>query len=329
MKTWYASLFGVAETDRAPALGFRVDGERLVTPDGRSFGIGRFAAPRLDELRAHARSVGESGELRIVHEAIGDVLELHARPENAGAMFQVASQLNALEFPSPSTVPEDGVTGYAGDPTQGPACALAAAAATVYRNDFLPVDGHVGQSERHQLELAADLEAELKHHFFVQNGYLLSTPDRIAGLEATLADRDHAAWCDLVRIGVQSRVEVTFAQRFVAPEAPQHVSQAFCSAAACGYAPSVSPTHWAPLATVLLDALYEATLWAAVIDRAEGRGTGKVWLTFVGGGVFGNAPRWIAHAIRRAVDRARGFALDVHIAHYRSLDPRYVRLVDG
>ncbi|MEO0602814.1 MAG: hypothetical protein AAF211_15330, partial [Myxococcota bacterium] len=226
MKTWYASLFGVDETDRAPALGFRVDGEHLIAPNGCKFGIGRFATPRLDELREHARSVGVSGTVRVTHEAIGDVLELHARPENAGAMFQVASQLNALEFPNPSTVPEDGVTGYAGDATQGPACALAAAAATVVRNDFLPIAGRAGQSAHHQLELAADLEEELGDHFFVQNGYLLSTPDRIAGLGERLAGREHDAWCDLVRIGVQSQVEVTFAQRFVVPESPQRVSQA-------------------------------------------------------------------------------------------------------
>jgi hypothetical protein len=36
------------------------------------------------------------------------------------------------------TQPEDGVTVYAADPTQGPACALACAAGSVYRNYFCP-----------------------------------------------------------------------------------------------------------------------------------------------------------------------------------------------
>jgi hypothetical protein len=36
------------------------------------------------------------------------------------------------------THPEDGVTMYAADPTQGPACALACAAGSVYRNYFCP-----------------------------------------------------------------------------------------------------------------------------------------------------------------------------------------------
>ena len=38
-------------------------------------------------------------------------------------MFQAASQFNCLEFAGPEELPEDGVTQYDDDPTQGPACA--------------------------------------------------------------------------------------------------------------------------------------------------------------------------------------------------------------
>ena len=62
-------------------------------------------------------------------------------PENAGALFQVASQLNLLEMTGPEVTPEDGVTIYQDDRTQGPACAIAAGAATIYRNYFAPVGG--------------------------------------------------------------------------------------------------------------------------------------------------------------------------------------------
>jgi hypothetical protein len=66
---------------------------------------------------------------------------MHQRPENAGALFQVASQFNLLEMMSPSVTPEQGVTRYERDPTQGPACAVAAGAATIYRNYFAKVHG--------------------------------------------------------------------------------------------------------------------------------------------------------------------------------------------
>jgi hypothetical protein len=49
---------------------------------------------------------------------------MHRLPENAGALFQVASQFNLLEMVSPSVTPEDGVTRYQDDHTQGPACAI-------------------------------------------------------------------------------------------------------------------------------------------------------------------------------------------------------------
>ena len=82
----------------------------------------------------------------------GDVRQMHQRPEYAGALFQVASQFNALEMVGPSVTPQDGVTRYEHDHTQGPACAIAAGAATIYRNYFVPVNDQQGQSASRQLD---------------------------------------------------------------------------------------------------------------------------------------------------------------------------------
>ena len=94
------------------------------TANGRAFNVGTFTTPTLASLRARAHTA-TPGTLRVTHEAIGDVLSLHALPDNRGALFQVASQFNCLEFAGPSVVPEQGVTGYASDNTQGPACSRA------------------------------------------------------------------------------------------------------------------------------------------------------------------------------------------------------------
>ena len=51
---------------------------------------------------------------------------MHGLPENRGALFQVASQFNMLEMVGPRVTPEEGVTRYEHDRTQGPACAMAA-----------------------------------------------------------------------------------------------------------------------------------------------------------------------------------------------------------
>ena len=69
----------------------------------------------------------------------------HALPENRWATFQVASQFNCLEFVGPSVVPEDGITGYVMDRTQGPACSIACGPATAYRNYFVDMGELQGQ----------------------------------------------------------------------------------------------------------------------------------------------------------------------------------------
>ena len=93
----------------------------------------------LQALRERVKTArGLPGRLK-VGVATGDVRQMHRLPENAGALFQVASQFNLLEMTGPEVTPEDGVTIYQYDHTQGPACAIAAGAATIYRNYFAQV----------------------------------------------------------------------------------------------------------------------------------------------------------------------------------------------
>ncbi len=319
---WFERLFGFVESDwEATAARFCVEGTTLTSlANGRRFEAGTFSTPSVAQLRAQAGD--RSGRPSVRHEAIGDVLELHADPAHRDALFQVASQLNCLEFADPRETPEDGVTPYATDPTQGPACALAAAAATVYRSYFAPVDGQVGQRADRQLNNIADALALLggpDEHLTVRNGYAFSDPARLAAAASALRARGRDAFIDRVRIGVQTGAQVTFASRFAEPDAPTFVSQAFCSALSCGYDRS-PPEAWMPLATAVLDAAYEATLLSARAGVERGTCSGVVWLTFLGGGAFGNAPAWIADAISRAIGRAADARLDIRIAHYRHID---------
>jgi hypothetical protein len=63
----------------------------------------------------------------VKHETVvtGDVWRMHLLPENAGALFQLASQFNLLEMTGPEVTPENGVvTIYQHDHTQGPACVI-------------------------------------------------------------------------------------------------------------------------------------------------------------------------------------------------------------
>src|SRR5579871_4033486 len=92
-----------------------------------------------------------AGRLKVSNVA-GDVAGMHRDPTNRYAMFQVVSQFNLLEMAGPEITPEDGVTRYALDRTQGPACAIAAGSATIYRNYFVPFDNDLGQTHERQLD---------------------------------------------------------------------------------------------------------------------------------------------------------------------------------
>lgn len=324
MPTWFEQLFGFREGPyEHTRQQLAVEGTTLRSRvNDRSFAIGTFCTPSLGELRTAARAL-PPGRLQVTHEIIGDVLELHAWPDNHGALFQVASQLNCLEFADPRMVPEDGITDYETDPTQGPACALAAAAATAYRNYFAPVGDRVGQTREHQLDNLDVLAARLgdpSEHFDVVNGYTWSDEARLARLRERLAAHQREELLGTVKIGLQTDVGVTFARRFVEPDRPATVSQAFCSALSCGYT-RIGLDHWEPLATLVLDAAYEATLWAAALHARSPSGQApRVWLTFLGGGAFGNRKAWIGRAIGRAIALAEGIELDVRIGHYRRID---------
>ena len=78
---------------------------------------------RLAELRAELGD-GETGGLRFKHLPTPTGVEpLILDERNAGAVFQAASQFNALEMVGPGVSPRQGIACYSNDPTQGPKCA--------------------------------------------------------------------------------------------------------------------------------------------------------------------------------------------------------------
>jgi hypothetical protein len=92
--------------------------------------------------------------------------------ENRGALFQVASNFNCLEFISSSDSARRGITKYVSDHTQGPAASISCAPATLYRNYFVrhkvnDVE-YVGQLEQ-QICLLSDVPIVP-----IKNGYGLN-----------------------------------------------------------------------------------------------------------------------------------------------------------
>ena len=80
------------------------------------------------------------------------------------------------------------------------------------------------------------------------------------------------------------------------------------------------------LRVTVLEAAYEATLWAAALNTHR-TAVNVVYLTRVGGGAFGNETAWIDGAIRRALTMVAGVGLDVRLVSYGQPDQELLRLV--
>jgi hypothetical protein len=332
---WFERLTGFRETDYATTKArLEVIGDRLRSRvNGLSYGIGTFELTSLRTLRERVtRSSALAGKLQL-GTASGDVRSLHQRLEFQGALFQVASQFNMLEMVSPGVTPEMGVTRYEHDPTQGPGCAVAAGAATIYRNYFVPVGDGYGQTGERQLDGLAAVGVALREAlgmpvdalWSMRNGYALGSGPGLEAIAAHLRSLGPQQMDDLrgeLAIGIHRDVEVTDSPAERRPK----VSHAFCSALPVAYT-SVPAAVWAPFATLLLEAAYEATMWAGVIHARQG-GSNIVLLTRLGGGAFGNDDAWIDGAMRRALRQVSGFGLDVRIVSHRGPVPSTLRLIE-
>ncbi len=314
---WFEKLTGFREVSPDQVRGnLIVAGSGLTSKvNQKKYTCGTLETPSLRELRERVAAFGPRKGQISVREVVADVQQLHRDASNAGALFQVASQFNLLEMASPHHTPEQGVGIYENDPTQGPACAIAAGAGTIYRNYFAQVNSEVGQSATNQIDCLADIGDSLGNNdgrlWEMRNGYAMATDDGWTEISKRLTSSDEDqidALRTQLRIGVQSNTQVTLGNS-------EHlVSQAYCSALPVAYYRH-APEKWEQFARLVLEASYEATLCAAILNGAES-GNDRVFLTLLGGGVFGNKTEWITQAIARALSLHRHADLDVAIVGF-------------
>lgn len=326
--TWFSQLTGFAEEhpDQVRASLVVEGGQMRSLVNGRKFLCGELEVPSLGELRGRAAQIHLAPGRLGFSEIVGDVQSLHRDPQNTGAMFQVASQFNLLEMVRPSVTPELGVGIYEDDPTQGPACAVAAGAGTIYRNYFANVNGRTGQSADNQIDCLSDVGKLLGNTagrlWTMRNGYALPTREglrEIAGLLTSCSEAERDAIREKLRIGLQWNTEVTLA------DSGHTVSQAYCSALPVAYT-THSADLWEPFARLILEAAYEATFLAAMINVGSG-GAPRLFLTMLGGGAFGNPQDWILDALRRALALLAEVPLEVVMVSYGGPNPALQKLI--
>lgn len=327
---WFKELMGFDEiSPEYVRENITIEGTRMVSKvNGKSYQFGSLQIPTLLELKQRAPSIKLFNGKISVKEVVGNVQELHCDPSNNKALFQAASQFNLLEMIEPHITPEKGIDIYEQDFTQGPACAIACGAGTIYRNYFVPLNNQNGQSAHSQidcLELIGEKlnNAEL-HLWEMSNGYALLNQEGLLNINAQLSkltDSEREALKESLKIGIQWDAEVTLS------DSKQIVSQAYCSALPVAYL-QIESIYWEKFARVILEATYEATLYAA-LSNFEKTGCNKVYLTMVGGGAFGNEPEWILGSLLKAIKKFENVPLEVVIVSYGNSNKNIKKLIEA
>ena len=312
---WFQNLTGFQEEHPEQVrINLELEGEYVYSKvNGKKYKHGRLEIPMLSELIQTCPNPNDYSNNISINEAIGNVQDFHVGYENA--MFQAASQFNLLEMVNPDVTPEMGVSIYELDFTQGPACAIACGAGTIYRNYFVPIENQIGQTKTKQVDCLDEIGKALNNSelqlWKMRNGYAFLENEGLKTISDCLTKLSDEAYQKLkgkLKIGLQWNTEVTV------KHGGHLVSQAYCSALPIGYG-NIPVEKWKEFATLILDAAYEATFYAA-LRNYEITGNENLFLTLVGGGVFGNPQQWIFNAIAKSILKFRSTPLKVKVVSY-------------
>jgi hypothetical protein len=297
------------------------------------------------EYKHMANFVQDDGRVRLQYEYIqGDISQLLMNEDPVTSVFQAASQFNLLEMGTPFITPEEGITQYADDNTQGPRVALASPIGTLFRNYaiFSKFKTAVGQEENQLCTLnfeqlfdtlkQANIQV-FKHTY--SNGYLFFnflTDNTMLGRGLVDNGTTFAhiyninlkrLLFNILRVGVQWNTPLS-------TDFSKKVCQVYCSALPFGGYTDVdgmsnNPNTLSDLAEAILTAAYMCTLEIAVYKfftnlKNQISEPVTVYLTAVGGGVFENDPRIIWKAIQYALREYRFFPLNVKLVWFNDKD---------
>jgi len=319
---WFKKAFGFRESsfESTKKLFNFDDGTLQINgQDNKCFHVGPFDLLSLEELRARlasnegSDSLLENSRPLTFHNIRATTCDLHLAPENAGAVFQVASLFNCLELDAPDSSPTDSITDMGCQSTQGSACASACPAATVFRALFANGDGPQIDCLS---EVAQIVNNRRQKYWTMRNGFCMPSKD-FKKINARF--QEDIGYAEDIRkklkVGIHWDTEVFGGDH--------RVAQVLCSAAPVSLGKCVKTDDWETFARTLLEAQFEATLTAAAClarDRGE---RVKVYLTPVGGGLLGNRVKWIAAALDRALTLLEAAPLDVHLVHMERPNQKY------
>jgi hypothetical protein len=325
---WFKKLTGF--TEKSPEQvrrNFIIDGTDFISKiNNERFTFGSLDTPTLLQLKKKSPSI-ESYQGKIqVREIVANVEELHCNIDNANALFQAASQFNLLEMISPNITPEQGIDRYEFDHTQGPVCAIACGAGTIFRNYFVTIENQTGQTSNNQIDcldlIGKEFENDKLNLWKMQNGYALITKEGLLTINnkiCKLSFNERETLKEKLKVGIQWNTEVTKSKT------RHKVSQIYCSALPVAYCQHRTK-YWEHFARVILEATYEATLYSALINLEKNK-CNLVYLTLVGGGAFGNDEEWILESMQKSIRKFKNTPLNIKIVSYGNSNSKLLNYI--
>lgn len=326
---WFKQLTGFDEESPKNVMeNITISGNTLISRvNSRKFSFGKLEISTLAELKKQNLKISNYKERIQVKEIVADVQKLHCRLENSNSLFQAASQFNLLEMVNPSITPDQGIDRYEFDRTQGPACAISCGAGTIYRNYFTAVNGQIGQTANNQINcldlIGNALNNDKLNLWTMQNGYALFNQKGLLAINkkiAHLSETGREKLKEKLKTGIQWDTEVTLS------DTKHKVSQIYCSALPVAYS-DIESSYWEPFARIILEATYESTLYAGILNMLNNN-SNKVFLTLIGGGAFGNEEHWILDSLQKTIRKFKNVPLDIKIVSYGRSNPNLVKCIN-
>uniref|UniRef100_A0A6B2L6C0 Macro domain-containing protein n=1 Tax=Arcella intermedia TaxID=1963864 RepID=A0A6B2L6C0_9EUKA len=237
-----------------------------------------------------------------------DVAYLQSLRENRDAVFQVASNFNGVEAQSEIVKPDaPGFTEkYYADRTQGPAASISAGAGAILRVHGAFIDSHKNNPElwSQSGDKQINFLEKLGDYYPIRNGYVMFTGDesKFPKFQTNFQEYKKKLLSTLVCYHKNQQVVTghrngALLEKCTDPQ--QKVDQVMCAAVNIFQGKSGSTNaHQVNIedkCQLVLDMAYQGTYLCALNN-----GRKKIFLTLVGGGIFGNKKEWIYDAIIRA-----------------------------
>ena len=294
---WFKEIFGFTETleNINKYITFDFTNNKIIsTANNKEFLFGELKVKSLKELRKElivkeSSSQNIKGSIKI-SQRIGNIKNIHY--ENKDVLIQVASQFNLLEMMYPEQTPQQGITIYVDDHTQGPICAMSCAAGTLYRN------------YKTNINTLSNIEKLFtKEYWYMKNGYTIFNNIDITEFNKEVYINQEKIKEELL-FGIQENTEVM--------NTNHTLSQIYCSAIPISYITNVLEKDLERFSKLILDSAYEATFISAILNPLSN----KVFLTYLGGGAFGNKLEWIYDSIEKNCEKFKEYNLEIIIIKY-------------